>query len=137
MSGTLAYGKTLAITLLVLSYAPASSAVIEVHKQAVFKVGTTGCSDWNIWTPVLDLYQYDKEAGRRLLNSSQRDCSHFSEGVTVFVEDYSLLRDSYCVRPPGATEACSWVLSSNKQRLHLRIHYPTCLVGRDLTAVNR
>ena len=45
MSGTLAYG--LAIRLLVPSYAPVSSAVIEMHKQAVFKVGTTGCSDRN------------------------------------------------------------------------------------------
>ena len=52
MSGTLAYG--LAIRLLVPSYAPVSSAVIEMHKQAVFKVGTTGCSDWNrTWSSIL------------------------------------------------------------------------------------
>jgi hypothetical protein len=112
MSGTLAYGKTLAITLFVLSYVPASSAVIEMHKEAVFKVGTTGCSDWNLWTRVLDLSHYDKEAANRLLNFAPVVCSYFSEGVTVFVEDYSLLRASYCVRPPGTTEACRLALSA-------------------------
>ena len=104
--------KTLAITLLILGCAPASSDVIEMHKQAVFKVGTTGCSDWNIWTRVLDLHQYDEEAANRLVHSAPVVRSHFGEGVTVFVEDYSLRRASYCVRPPGTIEACSWVLSS-------------------------
>ena len=61
---------------------------------------------------MLDLYQYDEEAGKRLLKSNPIVCSYFSAGETVFVDDHSFRRSSYCVRPPGATEACSRVPAS-------------------------
>jgi hypothetical protein len=82
-----------------------------IHKQAVVRTTVSGCNDWNIWTRVTDLSSYDKEAALQLLRSSPH-CSSFPEGMGVMVEDHSIMRASFCIRPVGSPEACSWVPSA-------------------------
>jgi hypothetical protein len=85
--------------------------MVMIGREAVVRMTVVGCTDWNVWTRVLNLFPSDKEAALQLLRSSP-SCSSFPEGSGAMVEDHSAMRASTCIRPVGSPEACSWVPSA-------------------------